>query len=644
MSLLARLVPPDMSTPDGPPPGDATGRGDPDRQRSGGSPVKAAWRWFAGQLTAYHWWIIAVVGGIAFVLGCVGWWRFEKLGDHSRPSDAAFVAYWSLKDFFLVDNPEVRGIPWELDAARFLAPVVFSWATLSALGLLFRDRVQQMRIPLMRGHVVMCGLGKYVGIVFLRHLREKGIRVVVIEEKASNPNIELCRSIGVPVIIGDAQRLKTLETARARRAWRVLVVTADDATNTQIVATWRELPGRRSRQLCLARITDPDFSSLLRIQEAQRADDLAVDFFNIDEIGARLMLKEFPCVTDDKQPHILVAHVDPLGIWLVYHAARAWHRKRGVSKVPLVVTVLDAEPDQSIKKLTSQHPELKNVCAFKPLRATAEDILEKLPRHHLDSTPHIHRAYVTAYDDKTAFETALRLHNQLHKTDPSVPVVVALSRPHGVANLLRDVKRAGTLPEVDVFPTMQRACTVELVQGGAFEPLAEEIHERWRTTQLADDSPAPSWEDLDESRRESNRAQARDIVAKLHKINCAVAPLQNWDFANDFTFDLAEVEELAIHEHDRWWDDRIADGWRLIPMPVADTEEERKRLVEEAKARKESPYLISWEDLLARYSKTAELDRMFVREIPDLLASVGLRVVRTDEKATLASNPQATPA
>ncbi len=115
---------------------------------------------------------------------------------------------------------------------------------------------------------------------------------VVVELDPANPSVELCRGLGVPVIVGDAQRLRTLQAARAHRAGRVLAVTDDDAVNTQIVATWRELPGLRSRQLgCLARIADSDFCALLRIQEAQRGDELSVDFFNIDEIGARLLLK-----------------------------------------------------------------------------------------------------------------------------------------------------------------------------------------------------------------------------------------------------------------------------------------------------------------------------------------------------------------
>jgi voltage-gated potassium channel Kch len=591
--------------------------------------VRRAWRWFVVRLADYHWYLLAVVGAAAFILGCIGWWKFTVTG-HGHPvsGDGAFVAYWSFKDF-LMNSPVDRIIPWQLNVARFLAPIVAGWVGLSTLSVLFRDRVQQMKIPLMHGRVVICGLGKYVGIVFLRHLRDKRIPVVVIELDPANPSIELCRSLGVPVIVGDAQRLRTLQAAGAHRARRVLAVTDDDAVNTQIVATWRELPGRRPRQLgCLARIADPEFCRLLRIQELQRGDpEMSVDFFNIDEISARLLLEAYPFNTNCPQPHILVAHLDPLGDWLVYHAAQFWCDHRGGKTDPLVVTVLDDQPDERITALRKRYPELEKegIWDFKPYGATPEDIHKVADHHRNSDTPPISRAYVTAYHDQQAFETALQLH---HESDlgQAVPVVIALSRPHGVAALLGDVKKAGTMANVEVFRAMEETCTVELVLGGSFEPMAHAIHERWRQQRLEKDLEPTSWADLDDSRKESNRAQARDIPVKLRMIGCAIAPLRNWN-AKDFKFTPAEVEKLAIEEHERWNRERIADGWTLT-TGKADAD------------RKKTPYLLPWQQLKKKDPEIANYDVMFVMAIPHILASVGLQVIPTPAR----HQPQATEA
>ena len=74
------------------------------------------------------------------------------------------------------------------------------WAALSGLALLFHDRFQQLRIPLMRGHIVICGLG-YVGSLFGDRLRQAGHRVVVVEIEPANPLLEVCRSWRSPVVV-----------------------------------------------------------------------------------------------------------------------------------------------------------------------------------------------------------------------------------------------------------------------------------------------------------------------------------------------------------------------------------------------------------------------------------------------------------
>lgn len=562
-------------------------------------------------LSDYQWYILAIAGVAVYVLGFVGWWKY--LPEHNPDKHVTYsdAAYMSIQNFF-VESPTAFGLPVEANVARYLAPLVAGWATVSALGLLFRDRVQQMRIRLMRNHVVVCGLGVYVGSVFLRHLHEDQFPVVVIELDAANPNIELCRTLGIPVIVGEAQRRRILQAAGAQRASRVLAITAEDAVNTQIVATVRELAVDRSRQLrCLAMITNPEFCRLLRVQEAQRGDpELSVDFFNIDEISARLLLEDFPVDTSHGQPHIVVAHLDPLGVWLVYHAARAWCEKRGDSRDPLVVTVFDNQPKDRVEALLGQHPALEKVCKFVTFSATARDIAH-LPEHHRGAdTPPVSRAYVTSYRDVNAFETALQLR---HELDPTISVVAALSRLHGVAGLLDDVKEAGALSNIDVFPSMERSCTTELVRGGSFEPMAHAIHERWRQEAIANGETPPTWQELHESLRESSRDQARNIPIHLRKVGCAIAPLRDWD-AKDFTFTDPEIRLLAVAEHERWNRERRADGWTLAD--------------EKNVERKETPYLLPWERLNELYPDIAELDAVFSRAMPAILASTGLQIIR----------------
>ncbi|MFZ0907331.1 MAG: RyR domain-containing protein [Mycobacterium sp.] len=294
----------------------------------------------------------------------------------------------------------------------------------------------------------------------------------------------------------------------------------------------------------------------------------------------------------------------------MYHAARAWYEKRGDSREPLVVTIFDHHPTDRVEALLGQHPALEKACKFATFFATARDI-SHLPEHHRSAdTPPISRAYVTSYLDANAFETALQLR---HELDPTIPVVVALSRLHGVAGLLDDVKEAGALSNIDVFASMERSCTAELVRGGSFEPMAQAIHERWRQEAIAKGETAPTWQELDESRKESSRDQARHIPIHLRKVDCAIAPLRDWE-AKDFTFTDSEIKILAIAEHERWNRERIADGWTLAD--------------EKNVERKETPYLLPWEQLKKLYPDTAKLDPLYIRAVPAILASAGLQIIR----------------
>ena len=149
---------------------------------------------------------------------------------------------------------------------------------------------------------------------------------------------------------------------------------------------------------------------------------------------------------------------------------------------------------------------------------------------------------------------------------------------------------------------------------GSFERIAQAIHERWRRDAIAKGETAPTWRELDESRRNSSRDQARHIPIHLREVDCAIAPLRSWE-AKDFTFTDPEIKVLAVAEHERWNRERIADGWTLAD----------KKDVE----RKETPYLLPWEQLEKLHPDIAELDVVFVRALPTILASAGLQIIRT---------------
>ena len=78
-----------------------------------------------------------------------------------------------------------------------------------------------------------------------------------------------------------------------------------------------------------------------------------------------------------------------------------------------------------------------------------------------------------------------------------------------------------------------------------------------------------------------------------------------------FEFHEAEVEVLAQYEHRRWMSERAADGWRFGPQ--------------RDNALRTNPDMLAWAELT---DTAQDKDRQAVLNIPDLLSTVGLYVVR----------------
>lgn len=142
------------------------------------------------------------------------------------------------------------------------------------------------------------------------------------------------------------------------------------------------------------------------------------------------------------------------------------------------------------------------------------------------------------------------------------------------------------------------------------EALARAIHDGYRNEQSERHEPGDAvmadWDDLAEHLRASSRSQALDIPRKLSLIGWEIVPMDEPD-AEPVVFSDAEIERLAVLEHERWVAERRAAGWTAGSTRDAQ--------------RKVTPYLVDWDELSA---EAQEWDRAPVRRIPELIAGVGL--------------------
>ncbi len=145
------------------------------------------------------------------------------------------------------------------------------------------------------------------------------------------------------------------------------------------------------------------------------------------------------------------------------------------------------------------------------------------------------------------------------------------------------------------------------------ELIAAKIHEKYNEKQQREnpDKPLeyPTWESLPDTLKFSNVRQAKDIAAKLKRIDCYIAEDSDDEPVSQFTPD--EIEYLAKAEHDSWVDERVSNGW------VYAQQKDVKK--------KTSPYIKPYDELP---EEIKDYDREPVRNIIPLLSEVNIKVYR----------------
>lgn len=548
--------------------------------------------------------------GLAFVavmaLGAVGFTRYGQAGGGLDP--VATRVYRSLQLFVLDSGAVSGGVPWQLQVARFAAPLVAAYAIVQTLAAVFREQVASLRLQLVRGHVVVAGLG-HKGARLTEALLRRGYPVVVIEVDSVNVDLDTMRAIGCLVVVGDARDARTQRRARVSRATHLVALCGDDGTNTEVVAQAREhAVERRSGTLqCVADLDDPDLCLMLCGEELERYGRAPVrtDFVSTDEAAAQVLLRAHPPFGQDEgaPPQVLVVGTGRTARHLLVTLARGWATRsepRAAQRVGLTVVGLDRE---SLSALAAVHPELARFAALRTAGDARAALTTGMPR----------MIFVCPDDDATATATALDVRALL--MGRPVHIVVVLQESRGLGRLLEGASQPDGGPTLATFGLLDEACQPEVLLTGTTELLARALHSVYLDAAAgatrSDDPSLRSWSELPETLRESNRDQAAHIAVKLAAVRRAVGPLIDWNTALD-PFSDDEVEVMARLEHDRWVTERRKGGWRPGPRDPR---------------RRTTPYLIPWEQLS---EEIRDHDRMFVRELPRLLASVGLQAVSAD--------------
>ena len=573
-------------------------------------------------LRELKWPLLAALWLGSFVLGFIGFGTYlSEAGERFSSLD---LLYRSLQlialEFRIVASP----VPWQLQLARFLIPGLAAYAAIQALLTIFSEQWQLFRLRFIKNHVIICGLGEK-GLRLAGEFKESGYRVLIIEQNKENLLLDQCLKQKAIVLQGDATSSSLLRKAGVQRAKYLLAVCPNDGTNAEIALQARQIVKNSKGRVLTAfvHVIELELCNLLKAWElAVDAERFRLEFFNVFERGARLMLRAYPGWQQQMQamegrPRMLVAGLGKMGRSLVVQAARDCWLQNEINKKKLQLTVIDKVAKSKVELLHLKYPQLGKVCDFNVLQIEENSPDFERGEYLYDSQgrPLVDVIYICFDDDVHAMVSALILSRLCRKHN--IPIIACMSRQAGLASLIREESQALDLENIHSFGLLDMTCNLNALLGGSHEVIARAIHEDYvnsqkllRETSLSNPSIV-SWEELPETLKESNRHQAAHIEVKMKAIGCGIKPLHDWKAAS-FTFEAEEIEQLAELEHQRWMEERRQNGWVYKPG-----QKDIKKLT--------SPHMVPYEQLSWEIK---ELDRNMIRNLPGFLARAGFQIYR----------------
>jgi Trk K+ transport system NAD-binding subunit len=127
----------------------------------------------------------------------------------------------------------------------------------------------QQRATKARGHVIVVGLGA-MGIRVVEGLLSVGRDVVVIERDPSGRYLARARSLGVPVVVGDATTRTVLNQAGLPHATAIAAMTSSDLANVETALVARSMSAEHHERLSPLRVVVRVFDTSLADQVERR--------------------------------------------------------------------------------------------------------------------------------------------------------------------------------------------------------------------------------------------------------------------------------------------------------------------------------------------------------------------------------------
>lgn len=517
-----------------------------------------------------------LVGLTAITLGYWGWSIHEPAADWNGWFDNLFR---TLQLITLQFPREIEvDIPWQLQIARFLMPVLAAAESFRLLSSMVRNPLGHASVPFARDHVVVLG-NTPNGRAVMRAYGKSGRRVVGVGSRFDELTTMRLTRDGVVVVEADLRDRQTMEYVRIRRAEMLFVLGESDVLNLNVAMVAMDEIKRRAGRGRFDLVVGLDDENLAEQIDAavdgiSRDSNVRYHRISARQMGVRLAFDRYRLPRMKASPsdptHLLISGFGP-GAATVLRVGLPEIQDAPKTR-PILTFLVSASERISLAAWLQSKPDIPLVAEVKVLEVLDGAHLpsETLLEEHLRSCPPVTLAFVCR-DDAQGILAAIALRRSaLALARQEFPIHIHQSKYDVFFSTVRtaDVRQVdmtrmfafgGRIPWQKVLKLRQESD----------DSIAKAIHQRY--LKEAADSPSASaasrlgWDELSENVRDANRAAAWHAKVKLDFAGFRMVAAKNADGDAD-EFDPETIEMLAEMEHRRWCAERILSGWHFGPV------------------------------------------------------------------------------
>ena len=437
---------------------------------------------------------------------------------------------------------------------------------------------------------------------------------------------------GVTLLTEDLAMADVLAATGVQRASMLIAMRDHYGDNIALTRSAFSHTVNNSELECKCLIEPLSVKRRFRLEDYFENDSLPrIRIFNEAEITARRIIQNHPpdlpvALSDDAGVHLVLVGLGSVGQSILLQLARIGHYRSG--KQPKV-TVIDRNVKQQWREMLDACPQLSSLVQVETQELKIEEITEDdVDRWLFDQRP-VTMAYVCTKDEIANLRFARLLVNRLHARDPKsdliVPQVVALDPPGGcvLSDYSVNGQHRGCFHVFSLVSSDLQKPEASSKEGGHLisevdDSRARQFHEGYCAKDLLEcekepgRQPAPfnrPWAQLPETARNANRITADHFEVKMRALGYSVVSKEA--LAEPVVLQQDQLELLARMEHDRWWADRVLDGWTLNAL------RDNKR--------KHHPNLVPYDELT---EPIKQLDRDSVLQMVEILSLEGYVIAR----------------